>query len=178
MTLRARLEELKKMGWTIDDLIELTSELEELVGRLKYDNDKKTMELKQDFIKDIKKHNVDMETYEEVSKMLISLGITPNLKGYHYTIEAVLMGIKDKKVFTMITTGLYDGVAKKYNTTWQCVERCIRHVVEKSWQMTSDENRAAILGVLSESDPTCAEFIGLICERVVCNLANKGTIKI
>lgn len=111
MTLRARLEELKKMGWTIDDLIELTSELEEAAG---FKNDeKKTVTVKQDFIDDIKSHNLDMGVYQEISKILLLFGITPNLKGYHYIMEAVQLGMKDKDVFTMLTSHLYYLVAKK-----------------------------------------------------------------
>lgn len=176
MTLRARLEELKKMGWTIDDLIELTSELEEAAG---FKNDeKKTVTVKQDFIDDIKSHNLDMGVYQEISKILLLFGITPNLKGYHYIMEAVQLGMKDKDVFTMLTSHLYYPVAKKYNTTPQKVERCVRHAIEKGWKKTSEENKLAILSTTYQFVPNTSEFVGLLCEKAVCSLANKGTINI
>ena len=67
---------------------------------------------------------------------------------------------------------------KKYNTTPQKVERCVRHAIEKGWKKTSEENKMAILGTTYQFVPNTSEFVGFLCEKAVCSLANKGTINI
>lgn len=69
---------------------------------------------------------------KEVRKVLLKLGITSNLQGYHYIIEAFKI-IQKQKIHTNITT-IYAMVGKKLDNTPTGVERGIRHALQKSWK--------------------------------------------
>lgn len=68
----------------------------------------------------------------ELRKALLKLGISSNLKGYHYIIKAVEI-IKKQKIHTNMTT-IYNMIAKEEENTYSGVERSIRHSLQKSWE--------------------------------------------
>lgn len=173
MNLREKLEELKKMGWTIDDLIEVAGAIDGLGKINQYD---KELLDSLDVVKEIKKHNVNTYIYEMISKYLISLEITPNLMGYHYMVEAVQLCLKNKTLLNAITTEVYPAIAKKYDTIPSRVERGIHHAIEKSWKLMPDKRKMLLLGTCRKREPTNAVYISLICERVACKLAKTKVV--
>ena len=62
--------------------------------------------------------------------ILIKLGISSNIKGFHYILKTVNF-IRKKQIHTNITT-VYEMVAKELNTTSSSIERGIRHSIQKS----------------------------------------------
>ena len=73
------------------------------------------------------------------NKLLLEVGISPDLSGYHYLTEAInatketlLSGKVNDKI-----TVLYDNIATKFNTTGIRVERAMRHAVEKAFTINS-----------------------------------------
>lgn len=71
---------------------------------------------------------------DEVCSMLIRCGISQNLKGFLYLKEAVMLSIHNPNITFQLTKILYPKVADKYETTAGCVERSIRHAINKSWR--------------------------------------------
>ncbi len=167
MTLRARLERLKEMGWTIDDLIAVTGEVDDA---LKNAEDKI---IRNGVIDDILKHQMDVEIYEEISNMLLSAGITPKLTGYHYLIEAIKLGLQNSKAFTSMSTHLYPCIAKKYGGNCEHIQAGLRRVIGRLWDETSEEEKFKFFGFEPPENLTNAEFLGLICEKIGCKILAK-----
>lgn len=67
-----------------------------------------------------------------VSDLILNLGILPNLAGYHYLREAILLTIRDQSVLSSPTRSLYPVIAEKYNATSSKVNRAIRNTLENS----------------------------------------------
>lgn len=66
---------------------------------------------------------------DKIRKLVKSLGITPDLKGYKYIISSI--EILCKNMDSLMTKEVYPTVAKTYNTTSARVERVIKHAVDK-----------------------------------------------
>ena len=68
----------------------------------------------------------------KVSNYLKNLGISTNLKGYHYLREAIIMMcLSQKKISSFSTTKeIYPYVSKKFGVKPAQAERCIRHAIE------------------------------------------------
>lgn len=62
-------------------------------------------------------------------KLLLSLGGRASLKGFDYIIKRVELLREDPSLVNGITKTLLPQVAEMCGTTWQRVERCIRHTI-------------------------------------------------
>ena len=72
-----------------------------------------------------------------IYQYLLGKGIVPKLRGFKY-IETALELLSQNVLYAeALTTKLYPDVAKAHNTTWQRVERAIRHA--KNTEKTNGE---------------------------------------
>lgn len=62
-------------------------------------------------------------------KLLLNLGGRASLKGFDYIIKCAELLREDPNLVNGITKTLLPQVAEMYGTTWQRVERCIRHII-------------------------------------------------
>ena len=62
--------------------------------------------------------------------LLKYIGVPQGIQGYDYIKEAVILGLSDHGYLRNIVGGLYEELAKKFDTTRSRVERSIRHAVE------------------------------------------------
>lgn len=104
-----------------------------------------------------------------ITSLIRQVSIKPNIKGYHYLRDAILLVLKDITFLSAITTKLYPNIAKKHNTTSQRVERAIRHAIESAWV----NGRVSVLDGLfgytineKKGKPTNGEFIAMIADKV------------
>lgn len=75
-----------------------------------------------------------METLEKkISEKLRGLGIPPQLLGYRYLLEALMLIESDPTYIVRTTRRLYPEIAKKYNSTPYKVERAIRRAIESAY---------------------------------------------
>lgn len=65
----------------------------------------------------------------KIYDFLIENGIYPNLAGFHYLVRAV--DIVQRKGKVKLIQGLYTTIAKEFDTSWNRVERAIRHILTK-----------------------------------------------
>ena len=93
---------------------------------------------------------------DKIQEKLILLGITPNLKGFHYVCEAILLIIENPAIQYEITAGIYGSLALKDNVAPATVERCIRHAISKvdkdkkeKWCGTSCPKNSEFLSVFA-----------------------------
>lgn len=107
---------------------------------------------------------------EKISKIFISVGIPPHIKGYSYLREGIKLAVNDPDVINNITKKLYPMIGEKYSTTPSKVERAIRHAIEVAWARGRINNINDLFGVqtyLAGEKPTNGEFIALIADKML-----------
>lgn len=107
---------------------------------------------------------------ERITKIFISVGIPPHIKGYQYLREAIKLSIEDPDIINSITKKLYPGVAERFDTSPSKVERAIRHAIEVGWNRGKIENINSLFGVRVYSQnekPTNGEFIALVADKLL-----------
>ena len=106
----------------------------------------------------------------QISKIFVSIGISPHIKGYQYLRTAIKLCVKDTSIISSITKRLYPDVAKEYDTTPSKVERAIRHAIEVCWNRGKIDSINNIFGsqVFTRNDrPTNGEFIALLADKLL-----------
>ena len=97
----------------------------------------------------------------EVREIMGRLGVTPNYKGFYYTVYAVCLVADKPERLLLVTKWLYPEVARHYETTVNAVERDIRTVVGIMW----NENRKALEEIFRyriTTKPTVSQFLAMI----------------
>ena len=104
-------------------------------------------------------------TEKRISEKLRHLGVPANIHGFSYIKTAIGLIASDEDYLHGITKNLYPTIAKKYNTTWQRVERSIRHAVERTF-IDGDLEEIKTLGVVhyDSGKMTNGEFLGALYE--------------
>jgi two-component system response regulator (stage 0 sporulation protein A) len=112
---------------------------------------------------------------EIITKIIKDLGISPDLRGYHYIRYAIEILLTDKS-FIGATMLLYQTVAEEFNTTTAAVERCTRHAIEVGWNRTPDQEFITKLfgNTLNTAKeyPTNSEFITTIADYILIHQEN------
>ena len=101
--------------------------------------------------------------------LLIELGISPALTGYGYLAQCVYRCWEDNKRLHRLVDEVYSAVALDNNTTYQRVERCIRHAVHTFADMGRVQLLNRLFGVklYNPGDyPSNGELIGYLTEYV------------
>lgn len=84
-----------------------------------------------------------MSNNYEANKLLMKVGVSPDLCGYHYLAEAINATkerLKNNDVNYKFMA-VYQDIASKFNTTAIRVERGMRHAIEKAF---ASKNKALI----------------------------------
>lgn len=103
-----------------------------------------------------------------ISDLLKQLGILPNIKGYRYTIKAIMILVEDPKLIDSLSKKLYPAVAESFGTSPSRVERAIRHGVEASFKRGDIGLKDEIFSLplsSGKSKLTNSEFLSCILER-------------
>lgn len=70
---------------------------------------------------------------QRIFQMLKDRGIPIHLNGFGYLLEGVALGCESPGLLHgMLTKSLYPEIAKKFNVSWQSVERCMRNAIVHS----------------------------------------------
>ena len=104
-----------------------------------------------------------------VTQHIKKIGITANIKGYHYLREAILMVHEDFNLLSKLTKDLYVLIAAKYESTPQRVERAMRHAIETAWNRGNIEVLEDFFGYTildTKGKPTNGEFIAMLADRL------------
>lgn len=112
--------------------------------------------------------NSELNFQEEIISYLKVLGIPSNLKGYKYILFAVQLGLSDTSYMENLTQKLYPDIANKFGTSPQKVERSIRHAIEKSWSVTSQNRKREIFGeaYCFDAKPTNGHFLSTLVTEI------------
>lgn len=100
-----------------------------------------------------------MDFNEAVCNTLDSLRVSKTYIGYDYIIYGLKLLYEDYDRITSVVKSLYIEIADKYSTSWNCVEKDIRRMVQNIWKIENDEMLKRIFGKSSlEQRITNKEF--------------------
>lgn len=100
---------------------------------------------------------------------LREIGMPAHLKGHRYVYYGTLMTLERPEVVYAITKELYPSLARKFETTGECVERSMRTAIERMWEQGNIEAQQAILGRTLNIDcrkPANNHFIAAMAEYI------------
>lgn len=107
-------------------------------------------------IEHLKKNETPIK--ERIQKILITLGMNPQIKGCSNCIEAIFLLYTDMDGFKLVTKALYPQIAKKFKTTDSRVERNIRHAIGSAFKKDSTVF-SKYFGEDLKRPPTKSEFL-------------------
>ena len=108
-----------------------------------------------------------MEYEKKIKDLLRQLGIGRTYQGCDYIVYGMMLLLEDRDRLTYITKTLYPDIAKRYRTSWNCVERDIRTVVEVVWRDGDEELLKKICGGRLLEKPQNVKFFELLYEYVL-----------
>ena len=97
----------------------------------------------------------------EVYSLLSRLGLSANYAGFRQAAVAIQLAVQNPDYLILVSKRLYPEVANQFHTTWQCVERNIRTLVQHVWK-TRPEAISAIAQWPKDQKPTVSQFIALM----------------
>jgi len=112
---------------------------------------------------------VHMELLEDdITNVLIDLGISSGLKGFSYLFTAVELCINNRDMLNNITKNLYPEIAKRHCVNGVKVEHAIRHAIQRAWMSEENRIRKIVFGNTASAGtkPTNAAFIAAITDYI------------
>lgn len=101
------------------------------------------------------------ERLRQAYQLLRQLGATANYKGFSYAAYATALCAERPDLLLLVTKDLYPEVAKRFQTTWQAVERNIRTVIMVVWARNPALLSRMAGGPLEER-PRSSQFIAIV----------------
>lgn len=104
-----------------------------------------------------------------VAKLLRQLGVMPNMKGYQYVLEAIVIAMEDPEAVCGVTKVIYPQIARRHKTSSPAVERAIRHAVTKAWENGNQRLFRQMFPDLGKGFhcPSNAVFIGVLTQLLL-----------
>jgi len=107
---------------------------------------------------------------KQIEQLLLELGMPPTLLGFHYLAECIYICVEEINKLHDLIGSVYNEVARNNHTTYQRVERNIRHAIS----VFSDRNRIPELNKLlrvrlyqAGDYPSNGEMIGYLTEYIL-----------
>lgn len=111
---------------------------------------------------------------KKLADILLTLGISANLQGYHFLKESIRLVIENPNYIGAITKVMYPTVASRFKTTACRVERAIRHAIDVSYNKGKMIKINGIFGLKIFDDkekPTNSEFVALLADKLSMELS-------
>lgn len=102
-----------------------------------------------------------------IARKIIECGMTTNTKGYQYCIESVDILARSEQ-HCPIVKEVYWAVARKYETTPQCVESALRQAIRRVYQLNNAAFQELVRseGSLLTKPPSNGRFLTMLSERI------------
>lgn len=106
---------------------------------------------------------------QQISTLLVELGIPVHLQGYTYLKDAISLALMDNRYLHKMTSLLYPTIACRNQTTWQRVERSIRNAIIRAFEQKNERLSELFAPIISRQNrrATCSEFIARVCEDMI-----------
>ncbi len=121
------------------------------------------------FIRSFKEDLSEKSIADMITAVLLTVGITPNVKGFFLLREAICIVVEDENRVRHLCASLYPAVAEKYHDKSTCVERGIRHAIDMAYNKGKISRINDIFGIHIYDEyekPTNSEFIAIVADRV------------
>ena len=92
------------------------------------------------------------------------LGIRPNLIGYHFLIESILLALHSPEMLEALTKSLYPAVAERFGKNEKTVERNIRRAIESAYEC--DPERVQSVFYYKIDKPYISEVLAMAVESL------------
>ena len=93
--------------------------------------------------------------------LLRCLGVPETYKGFRYAAYAAALCALSQERLLLVTKRLYPDIAKRFDTSWSCVERDLRTMIDVAWN-----RNPSLLAKLARctlgTKPPCAQFIAAL----------------
>lgn len=100
----------------------------------------------------------------DVRNFLIEIGVPANLYGFTYMRVAIMKVSENPELLHNITKGLYPAIAAECNTTWNRVDRAIRHGIDCIYARGNADLLNKLTPAARNGRVTGSEFIGVAVE--------------
>ena len=103
----------------------------------------------------------------KISRIMITAGFSPKIKGYHFLREGIRLAITQPEVMESVTGKLYPIISERFGSTVTRVERAIRHALALAWNRDNFSviNKMFGFSCFRNTRPTNREFIALMSDR-------------
>ncbi|MDO5389418.1 MAG: sporulation initiation factor Spo0A C-terminal domain-containing protein [Clostridia bacterium] len=111
--------------------------------------------------------------HKTLADILCFSGITPDVSGYVYLKDSILMVYDNSGLDYTVTKEIYPCVAKKRNVTPEVVEMRIRSAITRAWKKKGGNGFYAKMGICGIKDnrrPTNSEYIYIVAEYLRTNI--------
>lgn len=109
------------------------------------------------------KNNIE----HEIQNLLFDIGVPTNRLGFLYLTYGIVLVMSDYEYVSRPTKRLYPGIADRYKTEPQSVERCVRHAITAAFAGSHGELMVKLFSV--GRTPTPTEFISRIYFYIINN---------
>lgn len=145
------LEECRKRGLTLEDLLESVNESIE--------------------IKEVSEES-GAEIEKRVTDIMKEVGVPAHIKGFQYVRCSIIYVLENPEAIGSVTKVLYPNVAKKFGTTASRVERAMRHAIDVAWSRGDVNVFQKYFGYTIDPNrgrPTNSEFIAMLVDYLRLN---------
>ena len=108
-----------------------------------------------------------MDAIEKRTRILLmNIGVPAHLSGYEFLVEAVRMSYENKDLLNSVTKTLYPKIGEKFGKTKFCVERNMRHAIEKISSINPDciKKLCVVIPEYNKETFTVSHFIAVCVE--------------
>lgn len=107
--------------------------------------------------------------YEKlIVNILDSFGVNRSYTGHSYVVYGLSLIIEDPERLELITKSLYLDIARHYKTSWSCVEKNIRTIVNSIWYSHNTELLDIIFNKSNrDKKPTNKEFLKCLYDYIM-----------
>lgn len=128
----------------------------------------------------IQRKNMDMNGAAEVLEternnleqvitgLIKNMGITPNITGFRYLREAVILSVGNPSVLNSVKKYIYSSIANKHNTKERNVDRAIRGAIKSASEKVYNNevgNRNVIIDHSRKNKPTNVQVITILANK-------------
>ena len=109
------------------------------------------------------------EMIKRIANEMLLLGVHPQTIGARQLSEALSIVVQDERALMDLKHCVYPIVGKTCSSSWQCVERNIRHTIETVWTSGNLSHIQKRFGFTVEAErgkPTNKAFLAQIAEHI------------
>lgn len=111
-------------------------------------------------------------TEQIITDLIKSIGVTPNLSGYIYLREAVMLAVSQPDRMKNISKCIYPELAREHCTNVRNIDRAIRCAMlsaQKKTKRAENSDKDAIIVINSSKNPNNTQIIRFLAEKTIQN---------